>query len=287
MKTKKYWLAFAVITTIFWGVWGALIEIPQRVFPATLSYCVWALTMIPCALVALKIIGWKIEHDWRSILLGCTVGFTGAGGQLLLFEALREGPAYIIFPFISLYPILTIFLSVLILKERTNMLKWIGIGVALIAILFLSYQDPNQNSIKGKLWLILSILVFIAWGLQAYIMKFSNETMKAESIFFYMTITALLLIPVAYFMTDFSKPIEWGFKGPGLAAIIQILNAIGALTLVYALRYGKAIIVVPMTGLAPLITIVISLVIYGVVPGVILTVGLVMAVIAMFILSFD
>lgn len=287
MKTKQHWLVFAIITTIFWGVWGALIEIPQRVFPPTLSYCVWALTMVPCALVALKIIKWKVDHNWRSVLLGCSVGITGAGGQLLLFEALREGPAYIIFPVISLYPILTILLSVLILRERTNMIKWIGIGIALIAILLLSYQDPDQNSIKSKLWLVLSIMVFVAWGLQAYIMKFSNETMKAESIFFYMTITALLLMPVAYMMTDFSLPIEWGFKGPYLAGIIQILNAIGALTLVYALRYGKAIIVVPMTGLAPLITIVISLIIYGVVPGLVLTIGLVLAVVAMFILSFD
>jgi len=287
MKTKQPWLVFAIITTLFWGVWGALIEIPQRVFPPTLSYCVWALTMIPCAVVALKIINWKIDHTPKSVLLGCTVGFAGAGGQLLLFEALREGPAYIIFPIISLYPILTILLSVAMLRERTNKFKWIGIGIALIAILLLSYQDPNQSTIKSKLWLALSIMVFVAWGLQAFIMKFSNESMKAESIFFYMTVTALLLIPVAYLMTDFSLPIEWGFKGPYLAAIIQVLNAIGALTLVYALRYGKAIIVVPMTGLAPLITIVISLIMYGVLPGLVLTIGLVMAVIAMFILSFD
>ncbi|HNY06756.1 MAG TPA: EamA family transporter [Bacteroidales bacterium] len=287
MKTKQHWLVYAIITTIFWGVWGALIEIPQKVFPPTLSYCVWALTMVPCALVALYIIHWKVEHDWKSILLGCTVGFTGAGGQLLLFQALRQGPAYIIFPFISLYPILTIFLSVLILRERTNLRKWIGIGIALIAILLLSYQDPSQNTIKSNLWLILSLLVFVAWGLQAYVMKFSNETMKAESIFFYMTITGLLLMPVAYLMTDFSQPIEWGFKGPYLAALIQVLNAIGALTLVYALRYGKAIIVVPMTGLAPLITIVLSLALYSVIPGMVLSIGLVMAVIAMFILSFD
>ena len=136
--------------------------------------------MVPCALVALYIIHWKVEHDWKSILLGCTVGFTGAGGQLLLFQALRQGPAYIIFPFISLYPILTIFLSVLILRERTNLRKWIGIGIALIAILLLSYQDPSQNTIKSNLWLILSLLVFVAWGLQAYVMKFSNETMNID-----------------------------------------------------------------------------------------------------------
>lgn len=46
-----------------------------------------------------------------------------------------------------------------------------------------------------------------------------------------------------------------------LAAIVQMLNAVGALTLVYALRYGKAIIVVPITGLAPVITVVISLIV--------------------------
>jgi drug/metabolite transporter (DMT)-like permease len=241
--------------------------------------------MIPCALVALYLGKWKIETDKRSIILGSAVGLLGAGGQLLLFQALKEGPAYIIFPFISLYPTLTILLSVLILKERTSFLKWAGIGIALVAIYFLSYQEPGASDSRGYLWLGLSLLVFAAWGLQAYVMKFSNETMKAESIFFYMAITALLLSPFAWFMTDFSQPVNLGFKGPYLAALIHILNSIGALMLVYALRYGKAIIVVPLTGLAPVITIVLSLILYAVFPGVMLMIGLVLAVIAMFILS--
>ena len=143
MKANRTWLSYAIITTIFWGVWGALIEVPQKAgFPATLGYIVWALTMIPCALVALYVVNWKIETNLRSIFLGSAVGLLGAGGQLLLFQALREGPAYIIFPFISLYPTLTIILSVMILKEKTSFLKWIGIGTAMVAILFLSYQEP-------------------------------------------------------------------------------------------------------------------------------------------------
>lgn len=286
MKSNRIWLTYAIITTVFWGVWGALIEVPQKAgFPPTLGYIVWSLTMIPCALVALYLIDWKVERDKRSIFLGSAVGLLGAGGQLLLFEALREGPAYIIFPFISMYPVLTILLSVGFLKEKTTALKWAGIVIALVAIFFLSYQEPGASDKRGFLWLALSLLVFVAWGLQAYVMKFSNETMKAESIFFYMTITALLVAPLALFMTDFSQPINWGFKGPYLAAIIQVLNAIGALTLVYALRYGKAIIVVPMTGLAPVITIVLSLILYAVFPSTMLLIGLVLAVIAMFILS--
>ncbi len=286
MKANRTWLSYAIITTIFWGVWGALIEVPQKAgFPPTLGYIVWALTMIPCAIVALYLVKWKIETDKRSIILGSAVGLLGAGGQLLLFQALKEGPAYIIFPFISLYPTLTILLSVLILKERTSFLKWAGIGIALVAIYFLSYQQPGASDSRGYLWLALSLLVFAAWGLQAYVMKFSNETMKAESIFFYMAITALLLSPFAWYMTDFSLPINWGFKGPYLAALIHVLNSIGALMLVYALRYGKAIIVVPLTGLAPVITIVLSLILYAVFPGAMLLIGLVLAVIAMFILS--
>jgi len=211
----------------------------------------------------------------------------GAGGQLLLFQALKEGPAYIVFPFISLYPVLTISLSVFILKEKTSTFKWIGIGIALLAIFFLSYQEPGSSDTRGYLWMVLSLMVFAAWGLQAYVMKFSNESMKAESIFFYMAVTAIILSPFAWLMTDFSQSINWGLKGPYLAALVHILNSVGALTLVYALRYGKAIIVVPMTGLAPVITIILSLIIYSVFPATMLTIGLVLAVIAMFILSID
>lgn len=286
MKTNRTWLSYAIITTIFWGVWGALIEVPQKAgFPPTLGYIVWALTMIPCALVALYLVKWKIETDNHSIFLGSAVGLLGAGGQLLLFQALREGPAYIIFPFISLYPTLTIILSVMILKEKTSFLKWIGIGTAMVAIFFLSYQEPGASDVRGYLWMALSLLVFAAWGLQAYVMKFSNETMKAESIFFYMAVTALLLAPFAWWMTDFGQPINWGFKGPYLAAMVHVLNSVGALMLVYALRYGKAIIVVPLTGLAPLITIILSLILYSVMPGPMLLIGLVFAVVAIFILS--
>jgi drug/metabolite transporter (DMT)-like permease len=283
---KKTWLLYAIITTVFWGAWGAGIEIPEKAgFPATLGYSVWALTMVPCSLVALYLIQWKLEYDLRSIFLGSTIGLLGAGGQLILFQALREGPAYIVFPLISLFPILTILLSLLFLKETATRKHWVGIVISLAAILLLSYQPASGNGSSGYGWLLLSISVFVLWGLQAYVMKFSNNVMKAESIFFYMMATAILLIPVAVMMTDFSRPVHWGFKGPYLASLIHVLNAIGALTLVYALRYGKAIIVTPMTGLSPLITVVLSLILYGVIPGPVLSVGMVFAMIGIYLLS--
>jgi drug/metabolite transporter (DMT)-like permease len=283
---KRPWVLYTFITTLLWGIWGAFIEIPEKAgFPATLGYSVWALTMIPCAVVALINIKGKLEYNVKSVLLGCLVGLLGAAGQLVLFQALRSGPAYVVFPIISLFPVVTIFMSTLFLKETTTRRHWIGIFLALVAILCLSYQEPNDKNVSGYLWLLLSIVVFFMWGIQAFVMKFSNETMKAESIFFYMMLTAVLLIPVALLMTDFSQDINWGFKGPYLAAGIQVLNSIGALTLVYALRYGKAIIVVPITALAPVITIIISLMLYMVMPHWVVLIGMVLAVVAIYILA--
>src|SRR5690625_7514903 len=103
---SKIWLVFALITTLFWGVWGAFIEITEKDgFPPTLGYVVWSLTMIPPALVALKLINWKIEYDKKSIVLGSQIGFTGDGDQLTLFRRLSIGAACIIIPINELFPV--------------------------------------------------------------------------------------------------------------------------------------------------------------------------------------
>jgi len=290
VKTRA-WLLYAMAVTVLWGVWGALIEIPEKAgFPATLGYSVWALTMVPVAVVALRLIKWKLDHDQRSILLGMSAGLLGCGGQLILFQSLRIGPAYIVFPIISLYPVVTIILSVLFLKERASKRAWIGIILALLAIVMLSYQPPENSPVKGFLWLLLAMIVFLMWGVQAYIMKFASDStkegnMKAESVAFYTMTSAVLLIPLALLMTDFSQNINWGFSGVYAAGLIQSLNAVGFLFFAYAIRYGKAIIVVPMMSLAPVVTVILSLILYAVIPHPVIIAGMIIACIAIYLLA--
>jgi drug/metabolite transporter (DMT)-like permease len=284
---KNYWLVFVIVHVIFMGVWGAFIEIPEKNgFPATLGYVVWSITMIPASIVALKFNNWKIDFSRKAMGLGLLTGLLGAAGQLILFFTLRLVPAYLVFPVISLTPVVTVLLAALVLKERTRIMGWIGIGVAILAIFFLSYTPAGSGNSSGYLWLLLSMLPLVAWGVQGFVMRWANNVTNAESIFFYMMISSIMLSPVALLMTDFSKPINWGFNGPWLAAIVQVLNAIGALCLVYAFRYGKAIIIAPMTtALSPVLTVVLSLIIYAVIPQTLVIAGIILALVSAFMMG--
>ena len=245
--------------------------------------------MLPCALVALIINKGKLTFSWRGIGLGAIVGLLGAGGQLVLFKALTLGPSYIIYPFISMSPVVVITLASIFLKERANKWQMAGIVVALAAILLLSLETGNEGSpVTGWLWIVLAVLVLLAWGIQGFFMKFANESMDAESLFVYMALFAVVLAPVAYFMTPDAATFfaQEGAMTPFWSSFgIQILNSIGALTLVYAYRYGKAVVVSPMEGLAPMVTVLLSLVILHVIPNPLQIAGLVCAAFAMYALS--
>jgi drug/metabolite transporter (DMT)-like permease len=279
------WLIYALLTTV---AWGAFTGVPsEHGFPDTLTYVVWALTMILPATWAMRRAGWRLQRDRRSVLLGLTIGITGAGGQMILFHAVSIGPTYLIFPIVSLSPAITIGLSFLFLGERTGKLGIAGIALALVSLPLFDYE-PVGGGLQFGLWFFLSLGIMLAWGVQAYYIKLANATMSAESIFFYMMITGLMFIPAAFYLTDFTKPVYLGLSGPYLSAAIQILNAVGALLLVYAFRYGKAIVVSPLINAgAPLLTALIALGVAGHVPGPFKLAGVGFALIAALLLALQ
>jgi drug/metabolite transporter (DMT)-like permease len=282
------WLATALGTVLLWGIWGAIIGLPtEHGVPDTISYVVWSLTMIPVAAITLRWGGQPLLRDRRSVALGLSVGLLGAGGQLVLFKAVQLGPPYLIFPIISLSPAVTIAMSFALLKERTGRLGVLGIALALLSLPLFDYRTTGEPTGYGA-WLTMALLVMIAWGGQAYIIKLANASMDSASIFFYMMVGGLVLAPVAWAWKDFGQPVNTGWDGPWMTAGIQLLNAVGALTLVYAFRYGKAIVVAPLTNAgAPLVTAVLALVFAGAVPGPLKILGLALALVASLLLVIE
>lgn len=300
-KENKRWFVYAFIATIFIGVWGAVSGIPiEHGFSSSFVFLTWALAMFITSLIALFIIHFKIDLSKKTSLPALLAGILGAGGQLFLFNALKEGPAYIIFPIISLAPILTVVMSMFLLNEKASEKSIIGVVLALLAITLISISNSNGGESHGLLWLLLALGTFVCWGVQGYFMKFAQKNANnSESVYIYVALGGLLLVPLAFgfaFEWNFSKDamnklvetVNWGGDGAILSFLVQMLNAVAMLFFVYALREGKAMIVSPMVNaIGPVLTVIISLIIYNTFPPMIQIIGILAALYAVFLLSKD
>lgn len=285
----RSWLFYSLLTIVLWGIWGATISVPEgNGFPAELGFIMWSISMLVPSLLSLRRAGWKLDISPGAILYGAIIGFSGGVGQLILYSgAIANGPAYLIFPIIALSPVITILLSLFFLGERVGKMGGAGILLAMIAIPFLNSSE-NTGVSDGSIWLLYAILVFLAWGVQGYYLKLANTRVSAESIFFYMAITSIFLSPVAWLMAEEPLQANWGADGALLAFGIGLLNAFGALFLVYAFRYGKAILVSPMVNcLPPIVTSLLSLMILQVVPSTPVALGMVLAIVSALLLALS
>ena len=133
------------MTTLTWGVWGAFTSVPsEHGFPDTLTYVVWALTMIAPASWALRRMKTPLARDRRSIVLGLAIGLLGAGGQMLLFQAVTLGPDVPDLPHISLSPVITIALSSRCCWASARASSaWLGIVLAVLSLPLFDYSPES------------------------------------------------------------------------------------------------------------------------------------------------
>lgn len=278
-RTTRSWIFYATLLILFWGIWGAFSALPAQKYgyPDEMIYSIWALTMIIPAAFAMR--GQRFDRRPQATIYGLINGLTGAGGQLVLFQALTMGPAYLIFPIVSVSPAITVLMAMILLRERVTKLATLGLVAALIAIVLFSITSGESKGSTGP-WLLLAIIVCVAWGVQAYFMrKAATIGVNDATTFGWMAISGLLLVPVAVISMG-GIPTDFPWQAPALTAGTQVLNAIGALFLVMALSRGKATIVAPTANaLAPALTIVVSLIAYQTLPSPYGAVGIVLALI--------
>jgi transporter family protein len=82
----------------------------------------------------------RIEKSRKGIALGLTVGILSAVGQLALFAALRySSNAAVVTVVTSLYPLVTVILAMIFLRERLTRAQLLGLGFAAAAFVIFSF----------------------------------------------------------------------------------------------------------------------------------------------------
>lgn len=137
-RSVARWFVFAMLSIFWWGIFGFLSKLGSDKISPLQMQVFFTVGMIPLAVGAVLRRRLKVEMDLKGALYGISNGALTGLGMVAFFGAMERGPASIVAPVTSLFPVLTAILAVSFLKERMNRLQTLGIIFAVTSIFILS-----------------------------------------------------------------------------------------------------------------------------------------------------
>jgi transporter family protein len=132
------WVGFALMALGLWGVWGFLSKVATRHLPFFAVY----LIAIAGHLVVVAYLGaaGRLAVPWHpfGVAAAGASGVCMAFGLLCFFQALSRGAATLVVPFTALYPVVTVALSWVFLRESLGPRQLAGVVLAALATWLLS-----------------------------------------------------------------------------------------------------------------------------------------------------
>lgn len=140
----ELWLALSLVVILSWGLWGFAIKLANLGAPWEQVYAASSLGIMSSHIVMISYL-WitgKISPLGinKYVAIAYFGGLAAALGGLLYNIAVREGEASIVIPLTSLYPVVSVLLSVLLLGEGLTIRKIVGVALVVLAIIILSFD---------------------------------------------------------------------------------------------------------------------------------------------------
>jgi transporter family protein len=132
------WLVLSLVSLGLWGLWGVFTKVATQHLGPQGAYLLGLCGYLPVLGILLYETGGRVAfHPWgwaAALAAGMSTGF----GLFFFFRALNHGAASVIVPLTSLYPVVTVVLSWLFLKEGLSPRQLLGLVLAMAAVWLLS-----------------------------------------------------------------------------------------------------------------------------------------------------
>lgn len=138
----NHWMLYAAVAIVLWGVNGLFMKLGTNRVSAR-SMVIW----VTVGFLVLLPLLWKESTlaglSTSVISVGLIAGMVNGLGNWAVFACLERGAkASVAIPLTALYPLCTVILATIFLKERPSALQWLGIALAVAAGAMLSYEPP-------------------------------------------------------------------------------------------------------------------------------------------------
>ncbi len=127
------WIYYSLIALLLWGLWGFFAKIASNYIGYQAVYLWGSLGALMITIFTI-LQGFRFEFHTEGIIYALLAGLTGGGGVIFFYYAMKDGKASVVVTITALYPLITILMSSLILKEEISLRQAAGIIFALIAM---------------------------------------------------------------------------------------------------------------------------------------------------------
>ena len=142
------WLVWSLVTIVMWGTWGLVSKIASDGVDAYTNQLLFTVGIVPL----MVFVAWRVsragnrrdssekpEQRGRGVFWAFLTGILGGVGNMAYFQAMvKGGQASVVTPVTALFPMVTVLLAMVFLKERLGRVQWIGLGLAFVAIYLLN-----------------------------------------------------------------------------------------------------------------------------------------------------
>ena len=132
------WLIYSLLAFMIYGLWAFFPKLAVKYISpgSALVYEVAGALLV--GFVVLLAMGGRLESEPRGISYALLTGITGMLGTLCFLAAAQQGKISVVVSLSALYPLITLALAAVFLKEPITMNQGIGILLAMLAIFFMS-----------------------------------------------------------------------------------------------------------------------------------------------------
>jgi uncharacterized membrane protein len=136
---RAKWFWYSVFCVLVWGPYNIVSKLGSREIPAPTMQYLFTWGSLPVMLGLLVARRFRLEKSSKGILYGMTTGILSGIGGLGLFAAFGSGGnTTVVTTTTSLYPMVTVILAVVILRERLNWVQVLGLVFATAALILFS-----------------------------------------------------------------------------------------------------------------------------------------------------
>ena len=174
------WLTWTLAALLSWGIWAVLSKALGDALTAEQSQALSTLGLLPILMPLALAKQSKLRGaSRRGLWLALIGGIVTCLGNVAYYSALGRGEKVAtVVSLTALYPLVTILLAVILLRERLNRVQMVGVSLSFIAIWL--FNIHGEGGLLSRT-VVYAVLPIVLWGLSGFLQKVATNLLSAEA----------------------------------------------------------------------------------------------------------